>query len=235
MWHLLKNGFQRLLPQPCLLCGQANNRSLCGECERSLPRLDRHRWRCAQCSIPLPSDAPLCGHCVRQPPAFTQCCIPYEYSHPLDFLIHQFKYRRQLSSGKQLAQLLLQHCQQVTRPDFVVPVPMHWRKRWQRGFNQSELLAYPIAHGLTLPIVNALQRRQHGHSQKGLSRRERQSNLRRAFEIAPQYRPLLQGAHVALIDDVVTTTATARCLSELLIKAGAARVDVWALARTPDH
>lgn len=235
MWPPLQYLLAQLLPQPCLLCGQANSHSLCRECKQSLPRLDQQPWRCAQCSIPLASDAPLCGHCLRQPPAFSQCCIPYEYRHPLDFLIHQFKYRRQLASGKQLAQLLLHHCAQVTRPDFVVPVPMHWRKRWQRGFNQSELLAYPVARGLGLPLVNALQRQQHSHSQKGLSRGERQRNLRRAFDITPRYRARLQGAHIALVDDVVTTTATARCLSELLIKAGARRVDIWALARTPDH
>ncbi len=235
MWHLFNNTLHRLLPQPCLLCGQANSHSLCSECERSLPRLDQYPWRCTQCSIPLPGDAPLCGHCVRQSPAFTTCVIPYSYSHPLDFLIHQFKYRRQLASGKQLARLLLQHCQQAERPDMVVPVPMHWRKRWQRGFNQSELLAAPVARCLGLPLVNALRRQQHGHSQKGLRRRERLGNLRRAFSIAAKYRPLVHGAHVALVDDVVTTTATARCLSDLLIKAGAARVDIWALARTPDR
>lgn len=235
MWHRLKNSLEHLLPQPCLLCGQANTNSLCVECEQSLPRLDNHPWRCSQCSIPLATEAPVCGHCLRRPPAFSRCYIPYSYSHPLDFLIHQFKYRRQLASGKQLAQLLLQHCQSADQPDFVVPVPMHWRKRWHRGFNQSELLAYPLARGLGLPVIAVLQRQHHGHSQKGLSRRERLSNLRRAFSIALKHRPRIAQAHIALIDDVVTTTATARCLSELLIKAGAARVDIWALARTPEH
>ncbi len=235
MWHPLITALGKLLPHPCLLCGQASNTSLCNECERSLPRLDMHPWRCTLCSVPLNENAPLCGHCLRQPPAFSRCYTPYSYSHPLDFLIHQFKYRRQLSSGKQLARLLLQHCRHVDQPDMLVPVPMHWRKRWQRGFNQSELLAYPLAHGLGLPLEDALKRQQHGHSQKGLSRHARLGNLRRAFSIAPQHKQQLQGAHIAVVDDVVTTTATARCLSDLLINAGAARVDIWALARTPDH
>ncbi len=234
MWHLLVNTLEKLLPQPCLLCGQTRSGALCSECEWSLPRLDAHPWRCTQCSLPLTTDATLCGHCLRQPPLFSRCAIPYSYSHPLDFLIHQFKYRRQLASGKQLAQLLIRHCEQLPRPDLLVPVPIHWRKRWQRGFNQSELLARPVAKSLGIPLVMALQRQHHGHSQKGLGRRERMGNLRRAFSVVPKHRIRLQGAYVALVDDVVTTTATARCLSELLIKAGAARVDIWALARTPD-
>lgn len=235
MWHLALNSLGKLLPQPCLLCGQASNCRLCSECEQSLPRLDLHPWRCAQCSLPLGAHATLCGHCLRMPPRFTQCAIPYSYSHPLDFLIHQFKYRRQLASGKQLAQLLIRHCEPLPRPDLLVPVPMHWRKRWQRGFNQSELLARPLAKSLDIPLVQALERRHHGHSQKGLGRQERMGNLRQAFSIAPKHLTQIQNAHIALVDDVVTTTATARCLSELLINAGAARVDIWALARTPDH
>lgn len=234
MWQLVLTSLEKLLPQPCLLCGQSNSGSLCSECERSLPRLDSYPWRCSQCSLPLTTNASLCGHCLRTPPKFHQCVIPYSYSHPLDFLIHQFKYRKQLASGKQLAQLLARHCEQLPRPDLLVPVPMHWRKRWQRGFNQSELLARPLARHLGINLVQALERRHHGHSQKGLGRAERMTNLRKAFRITPKYHAKIQGAHIALVDDVVTTTATARCLSEILIRAGAARVDIWALARTPD-
>lgn len=243
MWRHLINTMQALNPLPhlvpatCLLCSQplTNNTGLCRECHQLLPTLTRCAPLCRCCAIPLQTTASHCGHCLTDPPAFSHSCIAFSYVHPLDFLIHQFKYRRQLSSGKLLASLLASYCQAAERPDFLVPVPMHWRKRWQRGFNQSELLAYPLGKTLNLPVLNALRREQHGHSQKGLSRSERYKNLRRAFSIKANMRPRLKDAHIALVDDVVTTTSTARCLSELLIKAGARRVDIWALARTPDH
>jgi ComF family protein len=233
----LTNLLDQLLPAPCLLCGLASPdfRLLCPECDRALPRLSLQPFSCRCCALPLTSDAPLCGKCLQKPPAFTQSSIAFSYTHPLDFLIHQFKYRRQLSSGKLLAQLLAETCQHSARPDFLVPVPVHWRKRWQRGFNQSELMAYWIGKQLGIPVLSACQQTLYHHSQKGLNRAERLKNLRQSFSVKPGFQSKIDNVHIALIDDVVTTTATARTLSELLIKTGAQRVDIWALARTPDH
>jgi ComF family protein len=227
----------QLLPAPCLICGLANPdyRLLCPECDSALPRLSQELFLCSCCALPLTSDASLCGKCLHKPPAFTQSRIVFSYVHPLDYLIQQFKYRRQLSSGKLLARLLTDACQGAAYPDFLVPVPIHWRKRWQRGFNQSELMAYWVGKQLDIPVLSACQQEHYHHSQKGLSRTERLKNLRRSFNIKPRYRMKIANTHIALIDDVVTTTATARTLSELLIKAGAKQVDIWALARTPDR
>jgi ComF family protein len=226
-----------LLPAPCLICGlaDADYQLLCPACDAALPRLSREPHLCSCCSLPLTSDAPLCGKCLHKPPAFSQSHIAFSYAHPLDYLIQQFKYRRQLSSGKLLARLLTETCRDADRPDFLVPVPIHWRKRWQRGFNQSELMAYWIGKQLGIPVLSACQQTHFHHSQKGLGRAERLKNLRQSFSVRTQTRLKLNNAHIALIDDVVTTTATARTLSELLLKNGAKRVDIWALARTPDH
>ena len=227
----------QLLPAPCLLCGLANPnyRLLCPECDAALPRLSQEPYLCRCCALPLASDAPLCGKCLRKPPAFSQSTIAFSYIHPLDHVIHQFKYRRQLSSGKLLARLLADTCQHSERPDFLMPVPSHWRKLWQRGFNQSELMAYWVSNHLAIPVLSACQQTHYHHSQKGLSRAERLKNLRQSFSIKKGYQPKIANAHIALIDDVVTTTATTRTLSELLINAGARQVDIWALARTPEH
>lgn len=227
----------RLLPAPCLLCGQANPEFplLCPECEMSLPRLSLHSYVCECCALPLTSNAPLCGKCLRKPPAFTRARIPFSYDYPFDFLVQQFKYRRQMSSGKLLARLLADHCNLTDKPDYLVPVPMHWRKRWERGFNQSELLAYWIGKELRIPVLGATTQIRYQHSQKGLGRQARLRNQRNLFRVKPSVTRQLAGKHVALVDDVVTTTATTRSLSELLLKAGARQVDVWALARTPDR
>ncbi|MEN0035766.1 MAG: ComF family protein [Cellvibrio sp.] len=226
-----------ILPAPCLICGltDSGHPLLCPTCNTALPRLNREPHLCKCCALPLASDAPLCGKCLQKKPAFSQSCIAFNYTHPLDFLIQQFKYRRQLSSGKLLAQLLSETCSTAERPDILVPVPIHWRKRWQRGFNQSELIAYWISKNFDIPVLSACQQTRHHHSQKGLGRAERYKNLRQSFAINTSIKAKLHGAHIALIDDVVTTTATARTLSELLLKNGAQRVDIWALARTPDH
>ncbi len=227
----------QLLPAPCLLCGQsgAHFQLLCPDCDAALPRLSKEAYLCRSCALPLTSDAPLCGKCLHKPPAFSQASIAFAYVHPLDHLIHQFKYRHQLSSGKLLARLLLETCEQSPRPDLLVPVPMHWRKRWQRGFNQSELMARELGKKLGIPVLSACQQSHHHHSQKGLSRSERLKNQRKSFVLNPVLSAQLVDRHIALVDDVVTTTATVRALSELLIKAGAKQVDIWALARTPDH
>lgn len=230
-----------LLPAPCLLCGQTNPDYplLCPECDKALPRQSLQPFLCGCCALPLTSDAPLCGKCVQKPPAFSRAYIPFTYDYPFDFLVQQFKYRRQLSSGKLLARLLADHCKPADtndqQPDHLVPVPMHWRKRWQRGFNQSELLAYWVGKQLGIPVLAAAAQNRYQHSQKGLGRQARLRNQRHLFHIASAAKRHLAGKHIALVDDVVTTTATARALSELLLKAGARQVDIWALARTPDR
>lgn len=234
-----KYSLNQLLPAPCLLCGSKHSHDLeliCAYCFEALPNLKAHSYRCNCCALPLTSNANLCGQCLAHPPAFTRTLIPFLYEHPLDGLIHQFKYRRQLASGKLLGELLLRSIQQETAlPDMLVPTPIHWRKRWQRGFNQTEVLAHQLSKRLHVPISYACLQPRPTHSQKGLTRTERLKNSRRRFLLNPKTETHIQNAHIALIDDVVTTTATARALSELLIAAGAKQVDIWALARTPEY
>lgn len=226
----------RLIPNYCVLCGVSSGADLlCIHCHRQLPHLELFPFICSCCALPLKSAAPFCGHCLERKPAFTQSCVAFSYEYPLDHLIHEFKYRRQLTSGKLLSELLTNACQQAERPDFLVPAPIHWRKRWARGFNQTEIVARHLGNSLNLPVIHALRQTRFHASQKNLGRRERHRNLRQSLALVDKTQPKIRGAHIALVDDVVTTTATARALSELLLKAGAQRVDIWALARTPDH
>lgn len=231
---------QRFLPCTCLLCACTLQEGLlCVGCQIDLPHVS-HKNLCKQCALQIESLSHFCGHCLHQPPAFERSIIPFAYQYPLDGLIHRFKYRRHLTSGKLLSQLLvdhLQHCAQEDEhwrtPDLLIPAPMHWLKRWQRGFNQAEFLARHIARELHIPLVSQLIKRTHKTpAQKELTRAARQQNLRKAFAISAQNRIHITGKRIAIVDDVVTTTATVRELSQLLIKAGAKEVQVWALART---
>ncbi len=115
-------------------------------------------------------------------------------------------------------------------PDLIVPVPLHWRRRFIRGFNQSQWLANYLGRQLNISVDNKLLMRiRNTPPQQQLRRKQRQKNLKGAFQVK---RPV-EGQHIALIDDVVTTGSTVSELSRLLKKAGASRVDIWCLARTP--
>jgi ComF family protein len=240
--HAIRSISNHLLPSQCLLCAcTLHGELLCSGCMGDLPEL-RKTNTCKQCSLSLSTLDQLCGHCLRQPPAFSRSLILFAYQYPLNSLIHKFKYRRHLASGKLLGGLLAQHIKQYEQntgwqtPDLLIATPMHWTRRWQRGFNQAEILTQYIADELKLPIANHfITRTQRTSSQKELSRLERQKNLRKAFEISNKHQCQLVGKKIALIDDVVTTTATMRELSQLLKKAGAVDVQVWALARTMER
>jgi ComF family protein len=116
------------------------------------------------------------------------------------------------------------------RFDAVVPVPLHWRKQWQRGFNQSDLLARAIARRRGLPIVRALARTQFTKTQAGLSNTERRKNVATAFRCR-QAAETLAGLRVLLIDDVMTTGATAAACARALKRAGVAKVVLATIAR----
>jgi ComF family protein len=227
-------------PSQCLLCAcTLRGDLLCTNCQVDLPH-SYGQLLCQQCGISIESLSNFCGHCLHHPPAYSRSFIPFAYQYPLDHLIHAFKYRRNLTSGKLLGQMLadyLTHCAQEHEdwvvPELIIPAPMHWLRRWQRGFNQAEVLGHYVARELKLPLATHIIKRTHKtNAQKELSRTERQQNLRKAFSITEKNRIQINGKRIALIDDVVTTTATVRELSHLLVEAGAKDVQVWALART---
>jgi len=238
--QVLLNLINRQFACTCLLCEcTLQGELLCSGCQLDLPYLYQQHT-CNQCRLDIESLSNYCGHCLHQPPAFARSYIPYQYRYPLDNLILNFKYNRHLTSGKLLAGLLadyLRHCAQEDdswqMPDLIIPAPMHWLRRWQRGFNQADILAFAAARELSIPVASRLiQRRQKTPAQKELTRDERQKNLRNAFYISPQNQRQIAGKRIALVDDVVTTTATVRELSKLLMTTGAIEVQVWALART---
>ncbi|HXA65093.1 MAG TPA: ComF family protein, partial [Bryobacteraceae bacterium] len=113
--------------------------------------------------------------------------------------------------------------------DVIVPMPLHWRKRWQRGFNQSALLASEIGRRTNIPLRNVLRRIRPTATQAGLTNAKRRQNVSGAFHSRP--RPSLHGQRVLLVDDVMTTGATAASCARALKMAGAKRVTLLTLAR----
>jgi predicted amidophosphoribosyltransferase len=115
----------------------------------------------------------------------------------------------------------------------VVPVPLHWRRRLARGYNQAERIARPLARRLGLPCVGALRRRRPTPPQTALARRQRRRSVADAFAPVARHRGALAGRRVLLVDDVVTTGATLEAAARCLRRAGAAVVVAVAVARTP--
>ncbi|MEA3299871.1 MAG: ComF family protein [Pseudomonadota bacterium] len=229
--HPLRTLGFRLLPGLCLCCGLPSGRplDLCPGCEAALPVLGPG---CPRCAIPLPTPA-LCGECLRQPPAFARVIACHSYGPPVKGLILALKQRRDLAAGRVLGELLAARIAATLpaddRPDLLVPVPLHWRRRLGRGFNQALELARPVAAALGIALAPGLARRIRHLTQEDLGRDARRRQLRGAFRVT---RPLA-GERIALVDDVVTTTGTARALADALRRAGAGRVEVWCMARTP--
>ncbi|MES2819555.1 MAG: ComF family protein [Pseudomonadota bacterium] len=226
--------------QGCLLCDETSDTALalCSQCEADLPWLGVH---CAVCALPLPvslSELSLvCGGCLKQPPAFDRVTAPWRFAFPLDSLISRFKHQAKWPLGHLLGALLVRHLRHaydegLAPPDLLLPVPLADRRLRQRGFNQAALLARWLSRGLHLPLNETwLRRTRDTPAQQGLDAAARTRNLRRAFALAPE--AAVEGLHLALVDDVLTTGATAQQLARLLKRAGAARVEVYCLARTP--
>lgn len=169
-----------------------------------------------------------CGRCQRQPPAFTQTCAAFAYAAPMDTLIQGWKYGRRLQWTETLATQWLLTETVDERPQALIPVPLHWRRLWTRGFNQAGLLADYWGRHWGIPVLHRQAKRiRHTAQQTQLQPQQRRANLAGAFAVNP-----LKLDHVAIVDDVMTTGSTSQALAAALLRAGVGRVDVWVLART---
>jgi ComF family protein len=224
-----------LFPSRCPACGASLARPLrgplCEPCWRSLPR---HRAPLCACGVPLAGlFAGQCGRCRRGAPPILRGSSLGPYEGALRTLIHELKYRAKRRVAERLAELLVAEATAagVLPPRAVlVPVPLHPRRLAERGFNQSELLAAAVARRTQLGIQpRALVRRKDTPPQTGLSAAERRRNVAGAFAVRQRAR--IQERTVVLVDDVLTTGATARACAGVLRQAGAAAVHLLTVAR----
>jgi ComF family protein len=221
-------------PGLCVVCQAGTAGGLCTDCET---RFAAPRPRCQRCGLGLGLAAPACGACLREPPPFERCVCVADYGFPWDHLIAQMKFRARPEIAQLLAPLLARAVvrEQGPLPALVLAVPLAPARLAERGHNQAWELARSCAPLLGLPArADLLLRPIDTPHQAGSTRAQRQRNLRGAFMVDPRQREALRGVPVALVDDVMTTGSTAREAAAALLKAGAAAVQLWVLARTPD-
>jgi ComF family protein len=186
---------------------------------------------------PIAAGSLRCARCPPQPPGWSQVVVGVDYDHPWDHLLTEFKFHGRIEH----AQALLQPLHARLRADplaappaglRVLPVPVARERLRERGYNQAWELARRLAHahGLAASADILFRVRETGH-QLGLPRAARQENLRAAFVVTPRRAARVRGARLALVDDVMTTGATATAATRALLAAGAAEVRVWVVAR----
>ncbi len=228
-----------VLPAQCALCGIGCPEVLCPPCRVQYlgQGWEQARSRCRQCANPLADVATLCGRCLRQRPAYDATITAFDYAAPVDQLLLQLKFGARLALAPLFAQLLYDAVQRQPgwqRPQLLCPVPLGPARLAERGFNQALEIARPLARLLQLPLQPRLaQRVRDTRAQSGVAPQERQANLAHAFAIAPEHGALLHACHVGIVDDVMSSGHTVNALAAACKSAGAARVSIFVVARTP--
>jgi ComF family protein len=203
---------------------------VCRTCIQSPEPLDAEFF-CVSCRTPFQNAFPLddqgrCALCRGGLRGFDAAYAFGAYEGSLRQLIHLFKYGKIRTLARPLGALLARAMPRDERFDAIVPVPLYWRRRMQRGFNQAELLARVLARGTGIPVMRALRRVQPTSTQAGLSNTARRRNVASAFRSRS-----VAGQRILLIDDVMTTGSTATSCALALKRAGAKRVALLTVAR----
>jgi len=230
-----------LYPPHCRHCGSplagGGSRLLCGGCEEQLFRSRIGEAACAECGLPLsgdPAPGTLCMDCRAMRREFDVARAFFRYAGPVASLIRAFKFDGEYRLGPALLRALLEEWglpEALGEADSVVPVPLHPKRRRERGYDQAVLLARTVARRLGRPLLRrALTRTRYTSQQSLLPVSRRWDNVRAAFSVRDA--DSVSGRRLLLVDDVMTTGSTADQCARVLKRAGAAAVAVLTLART---
>lgn len=225
-----------VLPPYCLSCATPvdDAGALCGPCWQALHFLEAPL--CSHCGLPLEGAQEgdmLCGACIAEPPVYLRARASVGYDEASRPLVSRFKYR----DGTEMAESFASWMTRAGRPllaecDLIVPVPLHPLRLFLRRFNQAALLAHSLGRRAGRVVVPDLLRRvRFTPPQVGLSAEGRRRNVAHVFRLRARYAEQIRKMRILLVDDVLTTGATAEACARVLVRAGAGAVDVLTLAR----
>ena len=215
-----------LLPKRCAVCAKCADGGFCTDCQALLPWI---AIACECCGAQL-REAGVCGACQKRHPHFDRAIIPFKYRAPVSDKIQTLKYNRQLRHADALGAMICQRARYDAHPppQVLIPVPLHAKRLRQRGFNQALEIARRVGAQLGIDIdYSTLTRVKNTRPQTGLGELMRRRNVSGAFHAAST-----NYAHIALIDDVVTSGSTVNAAARALKRAGVKSVSVWAAATT---
>lgn len=228
---LTQKAIDFLLPPQCALCNEVTEKlyALCADCWNCLDFITSPK--CSKCSVPLhwvDHDMP-CTDCLKNPPIFNKAYAPLVYNDSLKKLILRFKNYDGLHLGPMFCNWL-ELCK-IENIDLIIPVPLHWWRFFVRQYNQAAELGKIYSKRTKIPMhCDILKRHKPTSSQGHKSRFLRYQNLADAFVIHDP-KQLIKNARILLIDDVLTSGATANACTQILLNAGASHVDVLTIAR----
>ncbi len=233
--------FSLLFPDECRLCETPlhgyTRVPVCAAC-LSAPAALSAEYFCSQCKTPFQNRFPLdlegrCALCRAGARGFDAAYCFGFYEGALRELIHLYKYGGMKPLAKPLGEYLSRALPLDEGFDAVVPMPLHWRRRFERGFNQAALIASQVARRRKIPVLHAVRRVRATRTQTGLTNAKRRDNVSGAFRVGRRagHGRWLEGLRILLVDDVMTTGATASACGSVLKKAGAKSVTLLTLAR----
>jgi ComF family protein len=234
----LRAALDLALPRLCAVCREpVEGQGLCAACWSKLSFITRPY--CERLGIPFvydPGPGILSMEAIADPPAYHRARAAVCFDDISRALVHALKYGDRLDLAPMMGRWLSQAGRELLADaDALVPVPLHWRRRWARRFNQSAALAAEVSAAGGVPIAaSALKRVKFTAQQVGLSRSERAANVQGAFRVPPDGKAAVAGRRLVLVDDVLTSGATVEGCAKALIRAGAANVDVLIFARVAE-
>ena len=233
---LLRKGLDFVLPPLCFGCRGAveTQGGLCVTCWSPLKFITRPH--CEVCGYPFPHQMPkgvLCASCHQKKPVYDRALAAIAYNPASRPLILSFKHGERTEGLKTMARWLKSAgAELLPETGLIIPVPLHPRRLWQRRYNQSALLALALGEATGKAVdVLGLSRKKNTRSQGGLNRAQRHRNVRAAFQVPGDRVERIRGNSILLIDDVLTTGATAENCARALKKAGADKVFILTLTR----
>ena len=224
------------LPPLCASCREplGDGIGLCAQCWSKLSLIEPPY--CARLGIPFAYDAGpglLSMEAIANPPAYDRARAAVRYDDIARALVHAYKYGDRVDLAPLLAGWMARAGRDLLADaDALIPVPLHWRRLWARRFNQSAMLTREIGKNANVPVLhNALKRARATAHQVGLSKAQRAENVQGAFRVPTAAKGSVAGRRIVLIDDVLTSGATADTCTRVLLRAGAKAVDVLVFAR----